>query len=296
MGHLQASQSDMSLQLRRANRIRTIHGSLAIEGNPLSEAQITAILDGKRVLAPEKDIREVRNAMQVYEQLQEWQPQQQSDLLSAHGLLMKALLPSAGQYRSGDVGVMGQSGVVHVAPPASRVPTLMNDLFQWLQQTELHPLVASSIFHYEFIYRTYGMQQWHGCHRAAEFIHPFADGNGRMGRFWQSLLLYQWSPVFQHLPIESMVYSHQQDYYQALNQSNEATDSAAFLSFMLDTILATLQDVLDSKPQVPPQDNPQVTPQVKALLGILKKNAQKGALSRSELMEALSLSDRKSFR
>ena len=226
VGRMQASQGDMALQLRRINRIRTIHGSLAIEGNLLSEAQITAILAGKRVIAPKKDIQEVRNAMAVYDQLQQWQPQQQNDLLSAHALLMEGLLDTAGHYRQGDVGVMGQQGIVHVAPPASRVPALMNDLFQWLQQTELHPLVASAIFHYEF-----------------EFIHPFQDGNGRMGRFWQSLLLYQWSTVFQNLPIESMIFARQQDYYQALNQSTEATDSAPFLTFMLDTILSTLRDV-----------------------------------------------------
>ncbi|WP_308334846.1 Fic family protein [Thiolapillus sp.] len=216
--------------------------------------------------APPREIREVQNALAVYEKLPEWNPLQERDLLAAHALLMKDLLDSAGSYRQRGVGVMGQNEVVHIAPPANRVPELMGNLFQWLKQTDFHPLVASSIFHYEF-----------------EFIHPFEDGNGRMGRFWQSLLLYQWSPVFEHLPIESMIFAHQQDYYDALNQSTQAGDSAPFLRFMLQTIKAT-QDTT-------PQDSPQLTPQVEALLGVLQ-----GEMSRSDLMAALGLSDRKSFR
>ncbi len=264
VGRMQAT--GMTLRLRRVNRVRTIQGSLAIEGNTLDEQQITAILEGKRVAAPPREIREVQNALAVYDKLPEWNPLQERDLLAAHALLMKGLLESAGSYRQRGVGVMGQNEVVHMAPPANRVPELMTNLFQWLQQTDFHPLVASSIFHYEF-----------------EFIHPFDDGNGRMGRFWQSLLLYQWSPVFEHLPIESMIFAHQQDYYDALNQSTQAGDSAPFLSFMLRTIKATLDTT--------PQDNPQHTPQVEALLGVLQ-----GEMTRSELMTALGLSDRKSFR
>ncbi len=264
VGQRQAIMSE--LRLRRANRIRTIHGSLAIEGNLLNEQQITAILAGKRVIAPPRDIQEVRNAIKVYDALPQWNPRQESDLLSAHTMLMQGLLNSPGSYRQGGVGVMGQTEIVHVAPPASRVAILMSDLFQWLQQTDLHPLVASSIFHYEF-----------------EFIHPFEDGNGRMGRFWQSLLLYQWSAVFEHLPIESMIFAHQQDYYQALNQSTEAGDSAPFIAFMLQAIQSTLDDT--------PQVRPQVTPQVEAVLAVMQ-----GEMSRSELMRVLDLSDRKSFR
>jgi len=264
IGRLQA-QPNRLLRLRKANRIRTIQGSLAIEGNTLAEAQITAILQGKRVVAPPAEIKEVRNAIKVYDRLAQWQPQEQGDLLSAHALLMEGLLDAAGAYRRGNVGVMGGAQVVHVAPPAKRVSGLMTELFQWLQQTDLHPLVASSIFHYEF-----------------EFIHPFADGNGRMGRLWQSLLLYQWNPLFQDLPVESMIFARQQDYYRALNQSTQSADAAPFLEFMLQVI----QSTLDS-----PQVTPQVTPQVEALLSALK-----GEMSRTELMEALGLSDRKSFR
>jgi len=267
VGRLQA-QPDTLLRLRKINRVRTIQGSLAIEGNTLTEAQITAILEGKRVVAPPKEIQEVRNAVQVYEHLRQWNPHKEADLLEAHAMLMQGLLDGAGHYRTCNVGVMGQQEVVHVAPPASRVAGLMQELFQWLRTMELHPLVVSSIFHYEF-----------------EFIHPFEDGNGRMGRFWQTLLLSYWHPQFADMPIESMIYARQSDYYQALNASTSGSDAAPFVSFMLQVILATLESL--GSPQVAPQ----VTPQVKALLAVLQDE-----MSRSELMAALGLSDRKSFR
>ncbi|MDX8412902.1 MAG: Fic family protein, partial [Mariprofundales bacterium] len=181
IGRLQV-QPDALLRLRKVNRIRTIQGSLAIEGNTLTEAQITDILEGKRVVAPPKEIQEVRNAMAVYEHLTQWNPHQASDLLAAHAMLMRGLLDNAGHYRTCSVGVMGSQEVVHVAPPAARVTGLMQELFHWLKVTDLHPLVASSIFHYEF-----------------EFIHPFEDGNGRMGRFWQTLLLSRWHAQFADL-------------------------------------------------------------------------------------------------
>ena len=216
------SADGFALKLRRANRIRSIHGSLAIEGNTLSETQMTAILDGQHVVAPPREIQEVLNAIKMYDKLTQWEPMKETDLLSTHGVLMAGLIDSAGNYRSGNVGVMGKKEVVHIAPPASRVPVLMQDLFAWLEKTDLHPLVASSIFHYEF-----------------EFIHPFEDGNGRMGRFWQTLLLRRWNPLFEDLPIESMVYARQSDYYEALNQSTSQADSAPFISYMLQVILST---------------------------------------------------------
>lgn len=267
IGRLQA-HPDALLRLRKINRIRTIQGSLAIEGNTLSEAQITDVLEGKRVVAPPGEIQEVRNAAAVYAHLAQWNPYRESDLLEAHAMLMDGLLDRAGHYRNCGVGVMGGQEVVHVAPPASRVAGLMQALFHWLKTTELHPLVASAMFHYEF-----------------EFIHPFEDGNGRMGRFWQTLLLSQWHPQFADLPIESMIYAQQHDYYAALNASASAGDAAPFVTFMLEVIHSTL-NVLDT-PQVPLQ----VTPQVKALLGVLH-----GEMSRTALMAALGLSDRKSFR
>jgi Fic family protein len=209
-----------TLLLRRINRIRTIQGSLAIEGNTLSLEQITAILDGKRVIAPPREIQEVRNAIVAYERLEKWQPSSEVDLLAAHAAIMSGLLDQPGQYRRGGVGVMAGQDVVHLAPPAQRVPLLMHDLLCWLENCGEHPLIASSVFHYEF-----------------EFIHPFADGNGRLGRLWQSLILSRWNSRFAHIPVESLVYEHQQEYYQALQKSTDQSDSAPFIEFMLQMIL-----------------------------------------------------------
>nr|HPN84266.1 Fic family protein [Victivallales bacterium] len=168
-------ESSVDLRLRRVNRIKTIHGSLSIEGNTLSEQQITAILAGKTVVAPQREIVEVKNAIDVYDKLESMNPDSEKDLLLAHKTLMLGLIETAGQYRTGGAGIMGKEELVHIAPPAGRVPVLMKDLFSWLRKSDEHPLIKSSIFHYEF-----------------EFIHPFTDGNGRMGRLWQTLILYRW--------------------------------------------------------------------------------------------------------
>ncbi|WP_432740884.1 Fic family protein [Methylobacter sp. G7] len=236
---------EQQLKLRRINRIRTVTGSLAIEGNTLTEAQVTAILDGKRVIAPPREILEAGNALAAYEQLPNWQGSQQADLLAAHRLLMKGLIDSAGNYRADGVGVMAGSAVLHMAPPASQVPRLMDELFSWLATTADHPLIVSSVFHYEF-----------------EFIHPFADGNGRIGRLWQTLLLSHWQPVFAYIPVESRVHQHQAGYYRALNQSTAQTDSAAFIVFMLQRVKEALASVdtadtpmapLKLPPKLPPK-------------------------------------------
>lgn len=223
-------QQTQALRLRRANRIRTIQGSLAIEGNSLSLEQITAVLEGRPVIAPLREVQEVKNALAVYERFSELDPQCEADLLHAHKLLMLGLMDEAGCYRSGEVGVMSGKQVIHMAPPASQVPRLMSDLFAWLKTTEQHPLIASTVFHYEF-----------------EFIHPFADGNGRMGRLWQSLILADWNPVFAHLPVESLVYRQQQAYYAAIAQSTEATDCAHFVEFMLDAIWQALLEGIEQE-------------------------------------------------
>jgi Fic family protein len=256
-----------ALRLRRINRIRTIRGSLAIEGNTLSEAQITAILDGKRVIAPPREVREVKNALAAYGWFDTWRPEAETDLLEAHRILMSGLINEAGRYRHGGVGVMAGSQVLHMAPPADRVPYLMADLFDWLATTDAHPLIASSVFHYEF-----------------EFVHPFADGNGRMGRLWQSLILARWNPLFADIPVESLISEHQADYYQAIQESTRQADSAPFIAFILRMILDT---VTTSAPQV----GPQVTPQVAELLAAIR-----GEMGREALQAALGLSDRKSFR
>ena len=256
-----------ALRLRRISRVRTIHGSLAIEGNTLTEEQITAILDGKRVIAPPREILEVRNALAAYDRFDTWRPKVEKDLLEAHRILMSGLIDEAGAYRRGGVGVMAGQQVIHMAPPADRVPQLMGDLFRWLAASDAHPLIASAVFHYEF-----------------EFIHPFADGNGRMGRLWQSLILARWTPLFADIPVESLIFEHQAEYYQALQESTRQTDSVPFIDFMLRMILDA---VTTSAPQV----TPQVTPQVGELLFAIQ-----GETSREALQSALGLLDRKSFR
>lgn len=205
-----------NLKLRKANRIRTIQGSLAIEGNTLSTEQITAILNGKAVIAPPKEVQEVRNAIKAYDAFQKWQPSQEVDLLQAHQILMAGLIDDVGQYRHANVGVMAGDQVVHMAPPASQVPRLMADLLEWLKDSQEHPLIQSSVFHYEF-----------------EFIHPFADGNGRMGRLWQTLILSRWNTIFANIPVESLIYQNQKAYYEALQASTDRTDSAPFIEFIL---------------------------------------------------------------
>lgn len=204
-----------SLRLRRANKIKTIHSSLAIEGNTLTEKQVSDLLDGKRVVAPVRQIQEVKNAIATYDLITELNPFDINDLLRAHSVLMSALDDRPGKFRSGGVGVFAGDECIHMAPPANRVPTLMSDLFQWLQKAEDHLLIRSCVFHYEF-----------------EFIHPFADGNGRMGRLWQSLILGQLHEAFLALPVESMVHDNQQAYYDAINASTKGADCGGFIDFM----------------------------------------------------------------
>jgi len=254
------------LHLRRANRIRSVHGSVAIEGNTLSEDQITAILEGKRVMAPPHEILEVKNAIKAYGQLSGWNPLKENNLLEAHAVLMEGLLEDAGAYRKRNAGVMGKEGVIHLAPPADRLPFLMKQLFEWLGSATVHPLIAAAIFHYEF-----------------EFIHPFADGNGRMGRLWQTLFLSRWNPVFSDIAVESIIYEHQQDYYHAINQSNSAVDCAPFVEFMLEIIRETLMG---------DQVIEQATDQVVRLV----KTMALDRLSALELMGKLGLSHRPTFR
>ena len=218
-------EQEDGLLLRKINRIKTIQGSLAIEGNTLGTDQITAILEGKNVMGTMREIQEVKNAIKTYDAFSTFDAYKQADLLRAHGLLMEALVDHHGKYRRGNVGVFAGDKPIHVAPPEDRVPILMDDLFAWLTTSTNHLLIKSCVFHYEF-----------------EFIHPFMDGNGRMGRLWQSLLLAKLHPVFEYLPVENMVFKNQQLYYKAINNSTVATDSGIFVEFMLGEILTTLKN------------------------------------------------------
>ncbi len=255
-------------QLRRSNRLKTIHASLAIENNSLSLEQVTAIINGKRVLGKPREIKEVENAFNVYEKLDQLDPFKEKDLLKAHKILMEKLVDISGIYRKSGVGIMKGDRLVHVAPPAENIPYLMKDLFIWLNQTNEHPLISSSVFHYEF-----------------EFIHPFSDGNGRMGRLWQTLILSQWKPLLAYLPVETVIYSNQKKYYQVLAKSDQDADSTPFIEFMLNAIDLSLQDITD------PVADP-VTDPVKRLLKLLRREP----LSSSEIRNRLNLKHRQSFR
>ncbi len=260
-----------NLRLRRANRIRTIQGSLAIEGNMLSEEQVSTILDGKRVIAPLREIQEVRNAAKVYEKCPAWNPSSEADLLEAHGMLMLRLLNSPGRYRHGSVAVAGGGEVHHIGPSPDRVPLLMSNLLSWLNGATEHPLIASSIFHYEF-----------------EFIHPFEDGNGRMGRLWQSLILTRWKPLFAHVPVESLIFERQREYYAAIRESSTQGESTPFIHYMLEVILEALRST--------PQETDHVTDHVTGHVARLVEELRGGQKSRAELMAALGLSHRQTFR
>ena len=214
-----------SPMLRKENQIKTIHSSLAIEHNSLSLQQVTDVIDGKHVLGAPNEIQEVKNALQAYQLMLQLDAFSETDLLRAHSLMMTDLVDNAGHYRKGSVGVFDGDKCIHVAPSADRVPTLMAELFAWVKETKTHPLISSCVFHYEF-----------------EFIHPFMDGNGRMGRYWQTLLLSRWKGIFAWLPVETIVKKYQQEYYKAIAQSDAKGDSTDFIVFMLKCILQTIQE------------------------------------------------------
>jgi Fic family protein len=256
--------------LRRGNRLRSIHASLAIENNSLSLDEVTAVIAGRRVLGPPQEIQEVRNAFAAYEAMDQWQPHSAKDLLAAHRLMMTGLVDHAGRYRSGSVGIAQGAKVVHLAPPAQRVPGLMKDLLGWLKGTDVHPLVASSVFHYEL-----------------EFIHPFADGNGRMGRLWQTLILSRWKPLLAYLPVESVIRERQAEYYRALGASDKVGQSTIFIEYLLSALLQALRETAATDQVTDP-----VSDQVTALLKCLGNRT----LSAVECMKRIGLSHRPTFR
>ena len=215
--------------LRRSNRIRTIHGSLAIEQNTLSLEQVTAVLNGKHVLAPPKDIAEVKNAYEIYERLDELDPYSVDDLLTAHGIMTRGLVEESGMFRTRPVGVVDSEGhVLHFGTLPQYVLGLVMELLDWAKTSGVHMLIRSCVFHYEL-----------------ELIHPFADGNGRVGRLWHTLLLSKWNPAFAWLPVESIIHDRQQEYYDAINASNDAGESTVFIEFILSAIKAALMDAIN---------------------------------------------------
>lgn len=241
----QLSLEKRDLHLRKENRIRSIQSSLAIENNSLSLEQVTQIINGKRVLGPPKDIHEVENAYQAYEQAFLLDPYDYRDLLKAHKLLTDGLIKETGKFRSKDVVVYSGENIVHLGARAEFVPKLVKNLLAWAKKSEMPALIKSCVVHFEL-----------------EIIHPFSDGNGRIGRLWQSLILSKWEPLFEWVPIETVIYQHQQRYYEALSLSNRQNDSSVFIEFMLEAILTTLKsysitkmsdktsDILSDKEQV----------------------------------------------
>lgn len=267
-----------SPHLRRENRIRTIHSSLAIEHNSLSLEQVTAILNGKRVLGNPNEIKEVQNAYDAYDLMLRLDPFSVDDLLKAHKLMMNELVPENGRFRSGGVGVFDGERLIHMAPPAEFVPEHVHNLFAWYQQSGLHPLIKSAVFHYEF-----------------EFIHPFADGNGRMGRMWHSLLLGKWKELFLWLPIEELIQSRQKEYYDALGTADKQADSAGFIELMLEIIRDSLKEAAVVGRSTD-QDSDQVTDQDKTTVDRLLSVLGDDTLPATELMKQLGLSHRPTFR
>lgn len=274
IGRITVQQKEtISPHLRRKNRIRTIHSSLAIENNSLSIEEVTAILDGKRILGNPNEIKEVQNAYEAYNLILSLDPMSEEDLLKAHKLMMNSLVSENGKYRSRGVGVFDGKKLIHMAPPATLVPTLMHNLIEWYQSSELHPLIKSAIFHYEF-----------------EFIHPFSDGNGRMGRMWHTILLGQWKEIFYWLPIEELIQARQKEYYYALRTADNTADSSVFVEFMLEII----NDALNKFTPVnsTDQDSDQDKIRINRLLSTLGNET----LSLAELMKRLSLTHKPTFR
>ena len=262
--------SPHQVKLRKENRIKTIHSSLAIENNSLTIEQITAIIDGKRVLGSPNEIQEVKNAVQTYELLLKLNPYDEKDLLKAHSLMMQDLVSNNGKYRNEGVGIFDGNQVVHLAPPADRVPLLMADLFNWLKTSDVHPLMKSCVFHYEF-----------------EFIHPFQDGNGRMGRLWQTVILKEWKEVFAWIPVETLIKENQSEYYNALNSSDKEADSSSFIEFILSLLLKTIEEIIETEKKVTVKVSVKVTVNQQKILDVIKENP---FVTQEELAQIIGLS------
>jgi Fic family protein len=234
LGQINAKFLDKpSPKLRKENRIKTIHSSLSIEGNTLTEEQITALLENKRIIGPKEEVNEVLNAIKAYNYLNKFDPHSSKSFLKAHEILMKGLVPENGKYRKKGVGIMAGDRLAHLAPPAENVPHLMNDLFLYLKTSKEIALIKSCVFHYEM-----------------EFIHPFIDGNGRMGRMWQTLILMREYPAFEFIPFENLIHKSQSKYYQALSQSDKSGNSTPFIEYMLQVIDDSLKTTLDVKSHI----------------------------------------------
>lgn len=258
--------------LRRKNQIKSIHSSLAIENNQLSESQVKDLINGKLVIGPQKDILEVQNAIKVYEKIKDINPYTQKDLLKYHELLMTSLIPDAGSYRKGQVGVFDDEKAIFMAPPADRVPYLINNLYDYLNYYDENIFIKSCVFHYEF-----------------EFIHPFSDGNGRMGRLFQTCLLAKEEELFYYLPVESIIKKKQQSYYDAISKSNLEGSSNVFIEFMLDAIIETMNETIKQSNL----EKGSLSIQAKKLLNVFEEGVPYTTI---ELMDKVGIKSRASFK
>lgn len=261
--------SSQHIQLRKENRIKTIHSSLAIENNSLSIEQITAIIEGRHVLGNPNEIKEVKNSIQAYDLLLSLNPYDEKDLLKAHKLMLQDLVEKNGKYRTDGVGIFDGERVVHLAPPAKRVPELMSDLFEWLKISDVHPLIKSCVFHYEF-----------------EFIHPFQDGNGRIGRLWQTVILKDWKEIFAWIPVETLIKENQKEYYNVLGTSDSEADSTKFIEFMLSIMLNTIEKIIANEKKVTVKVTRKVTVNQQKILDAIKSNQN---ITQEELAEMVGI-------
>ncbi|MDD3001672.1 MAG: Fic family protein [Candidatus Riflebacteria bacterium] len=262
-----------NIRLHRENRVRTIHSSLAIEGNELSLDEVTAVIDGKKIVGRQADIREVKNAYRAYDKIMFFDPYSVNDFLRAHKLMTEGLLAEAGKFRSKNVGVFDDSILIHLGARPQYVPQLVAELFAWAKSSELHPVLKSAILHYEI-----------------ETIHPFADGNGRIGRLWQTLVLAKWNSVFAWLPMEAVIYRDRADYYSAIEASRDSNDSGVFIEFTLSALLQTI--INQMKHQDEHQDEHQDKRFVELSdiqIAVLKALIEK-PLSRKDIFERIKMS------
>ncbi len=268
------SNMEKKPHLRKNNRIKSIHSSLRIEDNSLTLNQVRDVINGKIVLGEQREIQEVKNAYCAYGKIAEINPYSIRNLKKYHGIMTKYLEEQSGDFRRGEEGVFHGDECIFMAPPAQYVPQLMEELFAWMKEVarEIHPLILSSIFHYEFV-----------------FIHPFSDGNGRMARLWHTAILYRWKPIFEYIPIESQIEKFQDDYYEAIAKCHVAGESTLFIEFML----AQVDKILDEITVQVDEDNEQLTEYIKKLLGVMEYDVP---YTSNTLMEKLGLKSREGFR
>jgi Fic family protein len=259
-------------RLRRVGRLKSVHSSLSIENNTLTIEQVTDVVGGKRVLGEPNEIQEVKNAFEAYKEIENLDPYSVNDLLKIHAVMMNGLVDRAGAFRSGQVGVFDKDGnVVHMAPPAKNAPSLVAELFDWLKTAKTHPLIKACVFHYEF-----------------EFIHPFSDGNGRMGRLWHTVILSKWRPVFAWIPIESIVKERQGEYYDAISLSTKNGNSNPFIVYMLRATLDAVKEIVkDAREHMS-----RISERVRSLLDVMGDYP----MTANEIMSLLGLKSKASFK